>query len=217
MKHYDTIPKFGEHIGLPIIAFDKLDGSNIRAEWTKKRGFDKFGTKKCIIDVDTPIFGKACTLIKEKYEDELAKVFTNKDNRDILNFVCFFEFLGLKSEFGQHSEDDEHTVTLIDVNRYKKGIVPPKQFLKEYGHLNIPKVIYEGNLNHKLREDIWNNVPLQNNTELIEGVVCKGLVHTKKNELVYMCKLKTKQWIDRLRNKVGEDSILFNDEKQYIV
>jgi hypothetical protein len=211
MKHYDTIPKYGEHIGLPIIAFDKLDGSNIRAEWTKKQGFYKFGTKNCMIDKDTPIFGKACTLIKEKYENELSKVFTNKDNRDILNFVCFFEFLGLKSEFGQHLEDDEHTVTLFDVNRYKKGLVTPKQFLKEYGHLDIPRVIYEGNLNHKLREDIWNN------NDLVEGVVCKGLVKTKKNELVYMCKLKTKQWIDRLRNRVGEDSVVFNDEKQYIL
>jgi hypothetical protein len=40
MKEYPSIDReirFGE----PIYAFDKLDGSNIRAEWNKKRKFWK--------------------------------------------------------------------------------------------------------------------------------------------------------------------------------
>jgi hypothetical protein len=30
MKHYDSIEYYGDNWGLPIIAFDKLDGSNLR-------------------------------------------------------------------------------------------------------------------------------------------------------------------------------------------
>jgi len=44
MKSYPSIP--GKHTnGIPLTVFDKLDGSNIRAEWSKKRGFYKFGTR----------------------------------------------------------------------------------------------------------------------------------------------------------------------------
>lgn len=42
MKQYDSIPKWcTEDFGKPIIAFDKLDGSNIRAEWNQKQCFYK--------------------------------------------------------------------------------------------------------------------------------------------------------------------------------
>ena len=44
MKQYPTIPKTIQSID--IIAFDKLDGSNIRAEWNPKKGFYKFGSRK---------------------------------------------------------------------------------------------------------------------------------------------------------------------------
>ena len=61
MKSYPSIPK-----DIPpseFVAFGKLDGSNIRAEWNPKKGFYKFGTRTKIIDASTPVFGKAVNLI----------------------------------------------------------------------------------------------------------------------------------------------------------
>jgi hypothetical protein len=43
MKTYPSISR--DIVGQPIYAFDKLDGSNIRAEWSKKNGFHKFGSR----------------------------------------------------------------------------------------------------------------------------------------------------------------------------
>jgi len=40
MLEYPTIKK--EVINIPIYAFDKIDGSNIRVEWGPKNGFYKF-------------------------------------------------------------------------------------------------------------------------------------------------------------------------------
>lgn len=34
----------------PVYVWDKLDGSNIRAEWSKKNGFYKFGTRERLLD-----------------------------------------------------------------------------------------------------------------------------------------------------------------------
>ena len=48
MKQYETIPYYGDYLGPDIIAFDKIDGSNLRFEWSRKRGFYKFGTRKMI-------------------------------------------------------------------------------------------------------------------------------------------------------------------------
>ena len=43
MKGYPSIPREVQH-SLNVYAFDKLDGSQIRAEWTQKNGFFKFGS-----------------------------------------------------------------------------------------------------------------------------------------------------------------------------
>ena len=49
MKEYPSIP-YRIHGDLDIIAFGKYDGSNIRAEWSQKKGFYKFGTRKRLLD-----------------------------------------------------------------------------------------------------------------------------------------------------------------------
>jgi hypothetical protein len=47
MKQYPEILHYSRgHFGEPVIAFEKLDGSNIRLEWQRKRGFFKFGRWK---------------------------------------------------------------------------------------------------------------------------------------------------------------------------
>lgn len=46
MKQYPHIEYANKNLGDKIWAFNKYDGSNIRLEWSQKRGFYKFGTKK---------------------------------------------------------------------------------------------------------------------------------------------------------------------------
>lgn len=198
MKSYQTINYYGDNWGVPIIAFDKLDGSSMRYEYSKKRGFYKFGTRGMMIDETHDIFGFAVTIFKDKYEKELDKIFKSKDYRDILSFVCFAELIGTKSAFGQHEfGNDIFDVVLFDVDRYKKGMVPPKTFVKDFGPLGIPRVVYEGNLNKELVERVKRN-----EFGLTEGVICKGLSQTKKGaENLYYCKIKTDDWFERLRAK----------------
>lgn len=70
-------------------------------------------------------------------------------------------------------------------------------FIKDFGHVGIPRVIYEGNLNEEFVENIKNN-----KFNLSEGVICKGVTLTKKGRpALYYCKIKTNDWFERLRTK----------------
>lgn len=209
MKQYDTIEYYGDNWGLPIIAFDKLDGSNLRFEYSKKRGFYKFGSRNVLID-ETHDLGPGIKLFKDKYEEGLDKIFRSKDYRDIQSFVCFAEFIGSRSCFGQHDfANDKFDIILFDVDQYKHGFVPPRRFVKDFGHLGIPNVIYEGNLNRELVKDIK-----ENKYELQEGIICKGIVKTRKGvDQLYYCKIKTNDWFNRLR---GVDLEAYNLEMKQV-
>lgn len=199
MKQYDTIPYYGDFWGSEIIAFDKLDGSNLRFEYSPKRGFYKFGTRKMMIGFDNEPFGFAVDMFLEKYADGFSKVFKGKTYRNDLSAICFAELVGKRSGFGQHDfKNDQFDIVLFDVDVYKKGFVSPKQFIDDFGHLGIPRVVYEGNLNRELVADVKNNV-----YDLSEGVICKGkkAVGKKGNERIFYCKIKTNDWFDRLRSK----------------
>ena len=197
MKGYDSIEYYGDYWGLPIIAFDKLDGSNLRFEYSHKRGFYKFGTRNVMIDRNSEDFGFSIDLFLNKYADGLEKIFKSKEYRNIPSFVCFAELIGKNSAFGQHEfGTDNFDTILFDISAYKKGFIPPRQFVKDFGNLGIPKIVYEGNLNMDLVNDIKTNV-----YGLSEGVICKGLIKNKKGDNLYYCKIKTNDWFERLRSK----------------
>jgi hypothetical protein len=209
MKLYNSIEYFGEHWGLPIVAFDKLDGSNLRFEWSRKRGFYKFGSRNVMIDENHEQFGKGVKIFKEKYEEPLSRIFTTKKYRDVLSFVCYAEFLGKKSAFGQHESEDQFDVVLFDVDRYKKGFIPPKDFVEDFHSLGIPRIIYTGNLT----KDFVLRVK-QNEFGLSEGVICKGKVPGKNDrEHLYYCKIKTDDWFSRLRAR-GDQKLLAEELAQ---
>ena len=191
MKHYPSISKEVRH-DIDIYAFDKLDGSNIRAEWNSKRGFYKFGTKNHLIDENTKPFGMAIPLLKSKYEEGLSKVFAQNNWKEV---VCFFELHGPSSFAGQHDFTEKLDVTLIDVNIFKCGILPPDQFLAKFGHLDVPKVLYQGKITTELF-DLVKQSTLPAMT--CEGVVCKG-ISSGKTPIPIMFKIKSKFWLDKLK------------------
>jgi len=197
MKQYQEINYYGDYWGLPIIAFDKLDGSNLRFEYSQKRGFYKFGTRNTMINEDSEPFGFAINLFMNKYSESLTKIFKTKTYRNTLAFVCYAELYGTKSEFGQHKfNEDTFDITLFDVEQYKNGFIHPRQFVKDFGNVGVPNIVYEGNLNREFVKQVKSN-----EFNLREGVICKGSVPNKKENNLYYCKIKTDEWFDRLRAK----------------
>lgn len=193
MKQYPSIPKH-----LPkrckvskFWIFDKLDGSNIRAEWSSKRGFYKFGSRKQLLSGEQGILSKAEHLIREK-EDEFTKEFRKAR---IDRAICFFEFWGNKSFAGNHVANDDHRATLIDISVYKHGFMHPKDFCEfaYCGAFDVPNLIQVGPLTEQLYKDVTNGV-LPGMT--FEGVVCKG--KPDKSGPV-MVKVKNQVWIDKVK------------------
>lgn len=199
MKAYPSISKDIQNVD--IIAFDKYDGSNIRAEWNKKKGFYKFGSRTRLVGADEKPLGESISLIQEKYGSSVDKRF--KDQK-IESAICFFEFYGENSSFGSHKEE-RHEVTLIDVSVFKKGFLPPKEFLKLFEDIDCAKVLYEGKADAEFISSVRDGLLDGMGPE---GVVCKGPLD-RKTGLPLMFKVKRQDWYDRLKMHCGQDEKLF--------
>lgn len=205
MQDYPSIERGYIVKGEPIYAFDKMDGSQIRAEWTKKKKFWKFGTRKQLISKSKirgdKGWGEAVWLVLEKYEKDLHDIFVKER---YLKATCFFEFYGKNSFAGRHY-DEEHTVTLFDIKANKKGLLPPKEFLKVTNGVDRAKLLYYGNANEPFIETVRNG-ELEGMT--FEGVVCKAQ-RMKTYGLPIMFKLKNKAWLEKLKGFCKGDTNLF--------
>ena len=190
------------------IAFFKHDGSCIRAEWTRKRGWDKFGSRKVLID-GTHSLGDAIPIFLDTYGDDLEKIFKkNKFFRNCQKVTVFSEYFGPNSFAGWHDPDDEKERVLLDVDIDQKGIITPRDFIKIFGHLKIPEIIYEGNFNESFIQDVK-----EGKYPVIEGIVAKGnLPHGKHPHNLWMAKIKTKTWIERLKKEAVEHPERFKNE-----
>lgn len=212
MKTYPKIEYYNKGFyGETVWAFLKLDGSNFRAEYSKKRGWYKFGTRTQMINEKDENFGEAIPLFMNKYSSDLERVFKLKYS-NIENIVVFCEFLGDNSFAGQHLKTDKKDIVLFDATLYKKGFVLPRDFINNFGHLHIPELIYKGEYNDKLIESI------KNSTSLKEGVICKGTRKTKGDEFIWMTKIKTLEWLKKVKNIYGERAlqIELNNDKVLI-
>lgn len=208
MKTYPKIDYWNNgYFGEPCIAFDKLDGSNLRFSWSNKRGWYKFGTRNTMIDTNTPLYGEAISIFLNKYGEDLDKVFRTKYPKCV-NFVVFCEFLGENSFAGLHQEGDVMDVVLFDVNMYNKGFLSPYEFLENFGHLDIPKVVYEGDYTEELVEEVKLN-----NWGLKEGVIVKGVYGRE----IWMVKLKTLEWLTKVKDKFGKKYLMDEVKDSYEV
>lgn len=207
VKTYPSI-SYATECQLPIVAFDKLDGSNIRAEWTQKKGFHKFGTRNRLVDDTDPLFGKVPKLVRDKYGEALGRILSHARYE---RAMCFFEFWGPSSFAGMHCSDEDQTVTLFDIAPFKRGILEPDAYLKlvnnaEHGPLDHAKVLYTGPCTAEFIESVRNGT-LPGMT--LEGVVCKAK-NDKKTKMPVMFKQKNRAWIEKLRTYCGNNSDLYN-------
>lgn len=200
MKQYPSISRDVQYGG-PYYVYDKVDGSNIRAEWTKKKGFDKFGSRKVLLGEkgateQQTLLGESIGLIKN-LSDTLSKVFIEQRWQEV---VCFFEFLGENSFAGFHKQEP-HKVILLDLHIHKQGIIDTREFLKVFSDVvETPKLLHQGNFNRELEAQIREG--------RLEGMSFEGVVAkappTKKWELPTMFKVKNQAWIDRVKELHGD-------------
>jgi len=194
MKTYPSIPK--DFTEVEAYIFDKIDGSNLRFEWTKKSGWNKFGTRRRLFDETDVDFGIAKELFLEHYTPDLDRVIKKRQWQKV---TLFMEFAGENSLGGLH-ENEPKTLTLIDVNPFKKGILPPKEFVKLFNHLEFSAPFLGiHKWNKKLLSDVRNN---NFNGVSFEGVVGKALI---KNRIV-MRKAKTQEWLDTITDRYDKET-----------
>lgn len=197
MKEYWSIPHSSKAPREYCYAFYKYDGSNLRVEWHKKRGWNKFGTRHQLFDETHDVFAPAIDIFMNKYADKIEKKI--RDNyRGVESAIAFCEFLGPSSFAGAHDPNDRKDMILFDINIHKKGIIDPGTFIKTFGDLHIAELVYEGKLNEPFIEAVRNNTL---DPKLNEGVICKG----GKGHDLWMCKIKTLDYLARLKNSKGSD------------
>lgn len=200
MLQYPSVPK--NIVSTPVYAFDKLDGSNIRVEWSRKAGFCKFGSRTRLLDPNEKPLGEAVELFHRDFADPLEMVCKELRTERV---TFFLEFYGDSSFAGLHDEDEEHRLSLFDVSLYKRGFMLPKEFLKTFeGVVPTPELLYHGNPNADFIEEVKTGV-LEGMT--FEGVVCKAQELRKGRPVTF--KVKNQAWLQALKDRCAGDEALF--------
>lgn len=207
MIEYPSIMNSSKAPRAPCIAFDKMDRSNVRVKYTRKRGFTEFGSRTQRIDKGHPFLGAAIDIFYRDFENPLVDLIEAEfpNEREV---VAFLEFFGDKSFAGWHEpEDPTKRLVCFDimVGHKNRKFIKPQEFVKLTNKYKViaPRVIYEGNMNDQLIADVRAGV-----YDVVEGVVCKGTQNTGAHRGgIWMCKIKTKAYLDRLFNRYGEEGL----------
>lgn len=199
MKQYPSIQRLEESsiFKNTVFVFDKIDGSNIRAEYNPKKGLYKFGSRHRLISEQDPL-GKAIPLIKQ-FEESFSKL-----NKTLFkeSAVLFFEFFGPSSKFGSHDFSEKHTVKLIDVSVYKKGLISPQDLINYFGYNLLPEVLRIGSIDHDFLQSVKDGTLPKLGRE---GVVIKTNENNPK-----MFKYKRQSWYDELKVYCNNDQSKFD-------
>lgn len=203
LKEYPKI--LGPHDfadGQPCVAFDKLDGSNLRFEYNVRSGWYKHGTRRQLFHASDPVYGCAVDVFLKKYGEALIKVITdNPAYRKVDGLIAYAEFFGPHSFAGKHEagflgveSNDPKDVVLFDVNINKKGFVAPDKFVEHFGHLHIPAVVYRGPFDRRFTQDVRDG-----KYPVAEGVIAKG----GEGHKIWFRKVKTLTYLKALQEKLG--------------
>tara|TARA_B100000614_G_scaffold262909_1_gene300521 strand:+ start:88994 stop:89635 length:642 start_codon:yes stop_codon:yes gene_type:complete len=201
MKQYPSIVGSTQAPRKPCIAFQKLDGSNLRFEWQRKTGWQKkYGSRQRLFDETDEMLGPSIPIFYETLADPIEAIIRgDKWLRQQQRVTVFAEFFGPKSFAGNHDLEpgnEPMELRLFDVWVYKYGLIGPRDFIKTFGHLPTPEVVYEGNLNAEFIADVKaGRYNLGDGIE--EGVVCKGGKGGHRD--LWMAKIKTDAYIAKLK------------------
>lgn len=208
MLHYPKMPGSRDCPDGPCVAFEKYDGTNLHWEWERGFGWHSFGARRDEFNLDEhgiAAFVEAhrnlqgcAEIFLERLAEGLEAVFeSNANYRDFDNIKVFTEYLGTRSFAGLHQDDDPKQLVVFDVLLEPFGMIGPRQFVADFGHLDIARVVYEGKLTGQFVEDVRSG-----KFKVPEGVVCKG--GTGGSDL-WMAKIKTRAYMERLKQHFDED------------
>lgn len=192
MLHYPKIPS-SQHCQLgPCVVFDKLDGTNLHWDWDRDFGWHAFGTRR-----DSYNLLEAGIAEFEKDHPNLvgaARLFQPIDlPAGTQQAVLFTEYLGDRSFAGSHHPEDPKRLVFFDAILDGR-MLGPEEFLRHFGHLEIPRILYRGKFKGQLLEDIY-----QGKFDVPEGVVVKG----GSGQQLWMAKVKTRAYEERLKARYG--------------
>ena len=211
MIEYPSIMPSSKAPRAHCVAFNKLDGSNIRVKYTAKQGFAWFGSRTQMFDKGHPFLGEAVPIFYAKYENKLVDLI-EKNFSDEREVIAFLEFFGPRSFAGYHEKDDPKDLVLFDilVGHKNRKFLMPKEFIKLTSQVSaeIPAVVYEGNLSDQFIQDVRDG-----KYPVVEGVVCKGVERTGAHRGgMWMAKIKTRAYLERLKIKFGEkDAVKYGE------
>jgi hypothetical protein len=160
-----------------------------------------------MFDKGHPFLGAAVDLFYRDFENPLVDLIENEfpNEREV---IAFLEFFGDLSFAGWHDPNDPTKRLVcfdIMVGHKNRKFLMPQDFAKlaEKYKVKSPRVMYVGNLNDQLIADVRAG-----KYDVIEGVVCKGTQKTGAHRGgIWMAKVKTQAYLDKLFNRYGEEGI----------
>ena len=173
MLQYPSIPGISKeilyHLGKPVIAQYKYDGSSLRWEWSPKKGWHKFGTRRQLFDASTPLYNQAIPLFLNGPADDIVNNIQQMNSK-CERITAFTEFFGPSSFAGSHVETESKELKLLDIFLFKKGFISPEILNQMFlGKSWLPEIIYTGELTTQFINDVRTG-----QYPVYEGVVCKG-------------------------------------------
>jgi hypothetical protein len=217
MIEYPSIINSSKAPRANCVGFAKIDGSNFRAKYTQKQGFNLFGTRRELINDSHPIFGEAVTIYQEKYSKSLTDFFKeDKETRNEREILVFGEYYGYNSYAGTHVATDKKSVMIFDVmvGHKNRHFYKPYDFIETFQNLvEIPPVLYMGNMNDQLIQDVREGKYTEefhrltgHNFKYLEGMVCKGTLNTGAFcGNMWQCKIKTLEYLNSLKERFGAE------------
>ena len=207
MLHYPKIPGSRNAPDGRCVAFEKYDGTNVHWEWDRDFGWHSFGPRRDEFNLTQEgieLFAQNHAHLRQSVEvfrntlaEGIEKLFREHSNyREFQSFKVFTEFLGPNSFAGLHKEDDPKELRLFDLWAEPLGMIGPKQFAADFGHLHTARIVYEGKVTGKFTEDVRLG-----KYGVKEGVVCKGGAGGVD---VWMVKVKTYAYMERLKQAFAD-------------
>jgi len=180
-----------EVMGESCYAFEKYDGSNLRWEWTPKQGWFKYGTRHCLFNEATELYGGAVEPFKREIGPGVVERVCTLLKRKPERITVFTEYFGPSSFSGSHILGEAMQLRLFDVSVFKRGFISPREFHDLFGGLEwAAELIYQGPLTQEFIDQVREGTLPVN-----EGVVCKG----GSGHELWRTKVKTKAYMEHLR------------------
>ena len=203
MLHYPKMPGSKDAPSGRCVAFEKLDGTNLHWAWDRDFGWHAFGTRRDEFNLLPD--GIAAFARAHPGLEDAAEIFLSgldglldrvlRENARFTSVKVFTEYLGPNSFAGAHDSADAKELVLFDVLLDGYGFVGPRQFVADFGYLNIPRVVYDGKLTGTFLEAVR-----EGKYGVAEGVVVKG---GTGGDDVWMFKVKTYAYLERLKASFG--------------